>query len=345
MQCPRCAFENLPGQTACFRCGSALVAEATVDVHPPRATAWSKRADGVRRRLRRVFRIDAMEKTPVPAAVSWSGHVLVYLVLAPVPGLLQLYQGRFREVWFWSVAWLFLILGAGYLYGLSAGLFLIGLAAGLHGWLVGRAWGVIHPNDDLSGRLGGVVGMVLLAAVLYWLVGREVASRFTGGYSPLAVPGVQVEAGDYLVGRPISAAPKDLARGSFVVYRSPDVDQWRRPFRFTPETTVGQVIGRPGETVTLDNGTFLVNGRRLDFRDYPVPRWLWSTDESFSVPRGCYFISAAYHLTLAPGVRLMRNIIEPRCLIHAERIQSRLTYRWLPVGRRGPIPLPADPVR
>ena len=40
MQCRACAFENMPGQTACGRCGAQLAAAgdaSPADLHPPRA--------------------------------------------------------------------------------------------------------------------------------------------------------------------------------------------------------------------------------------------------------------------------------------------------------------------
>src|SRR5690242_3378580 len=49
MQCASCRFENMPGVNECGRCGSPLgLKTLAVDVHPPRAGAWTKR-------LRRMF--------------------------------------------------------------------------------------------------------------------------------------------------------------------------------------------------------------------------------------------------------------------------------------------------
>ena len=61
MQCLSCRFENMPGLTACGRCGSVLdVRGAAIDVHPVRA---SRRAKRLRRWLptRRYFQ--ARDKT------------------------------------------------------------------------------------------------------------------------------------------------------------------------------------------------------------------------------------------------------------------------------------------
>jgi hypothetical protein len=52
MQCASCRFENMPGVGACGRCGSPLgLNTLAIDVHPPRASTWSKRL----RRWRRPF--------------------------------------------------------------------------------------------------------------------------------------------------------------------------------------------------------------------------------------------------------------------------------------------------
>src|SRR5258708_15344237 len=45
MQCPNCQFENMPGNTACVRCGSAVAfAGMQIAVYPPRAQIWAKHA-------------------------------------------------------------------------------------------------------------------------------------------------------------------------------------------------------------------------------------------------------------------------------------------------------------
>src|SRR3954466_2168426 len=43
MQCPSCAFENIPGQASCGRCGTRLdLRTADIDITPPRAGKGSK---------------------------------------------------------------------------------------------------------------------------------------------------------------------------------------------------------------------------------------------------------------------------------------------------------------
>ena len=42
-QCNSCQFHNMPGATHCGRCGSSLtLAQAVINVHPPRASKWAK---------------------------------------------------------------------------------------------------------------------------------------------------------------------------------------------------------------------------------------------------------------------------------------------------------------
>src|SRR5262249_30698864 len=135
MQCKNCQFENMPGVEACGRCGASLrLTTAVIDVHPPRASRWSKRIGrilprGVAYRVR-----DAVTKplpflpvTPAENLPQWP--VLLRLV---VPGWPQHYMGQKTAGW-WFLAAYGLLLASGLTFiGTFTGSILIGLAVTCH---------------------------------------------------------------------------------------------------------------------------------------------------------------------------------------------------------------------
>src|SRR5262249_45437087 len=138
MQCSNCRFENMPGVEACGRCGTSLrLATAVLDVHPPRAQPWLKRARrhfllplqrglfGLSRSCTSAAREvseTVNEGTPLPVP-TW--RVLARLVF---PGWAHFYCGNSWRGGLFLGAFLTCLLPGLLLWGTQPGSILLGLA-------------------------------------------------------------------------------------------------------------------------------------------------------------------------------------------------------------------------
>ena len=100
MQCPACAFENMPGNQACARCGAQLVTDEIDpnDLRPPRATTGKKHR--LQYALNRI--IDRFPRTR-PRWLRWldadfglPSHAIAAVLWSAIPGLGHLMTGRRR---------------------------------------------------------------------------------------------------------------------------------------------------------------------------------------------------------------------------------------------------------
>src|SRR3990172_10935787 len=101
MECPRCQFENLPGQTRCFKCGSILASPGgVIAIEPPRMAAWKRPFRNMTRSLRGLM---PAHRLPRPRTAQPSQHAesfmavesLGSLVLGLFPGLPYLLTDQF----------------------------------------------------------------------------------------------------------------------------------------------------------------------------------------------------------------------------------------------------------
>ena len=202
MRCPRCKFENIPGQGRCFKCGSVLGGQAAaVDVHPPRMARWKRPFRWLGRRFRR-WRIVPRENTRFRVP-DWlrvvSADALITVFLSVVPGLGHLIQKRFREVWWLCLAWLILILAGVFLYGGGLGYTLIGIGIGLHVWIAART--LVEEFDVMGWKIVAAAAVLVGLLLVYRLVPRLVTSDLVLGRTTLTIPYHKVQAGDYLLAR------------------------------------------------------------------------------------------------------------------------------------------------
>ena len=335
MRCPRCNFENIPGQSRCFKCDSILESKATgVNVHPPRMAKWKKPLRSIFRWTRRQSVIP--EEVTRPRVPNWmrimSADAFFGLVLSIVPGLAHFLQGRFREVRLYCAAWLVLLLTGLFLYGRWIGLFLLGLAIGLHAWIAFRHTLV----KELLGFFNKLIVMlVMLAALLlfYRTVARMVFSDFTGGYTNSAIAYHNIKVGDYLLARRSRATTELMTRGSLVLARLASVGGGNRLFR-RGGTMIVEIVGLPGEQVGIENDVFMVDGQPLDAEKYPVPRWLRGTKILIEIADDSYFLSGEYNV-YAHGRSLNNADICNACVVKTDDIKARAFMRWLPLSRRG----------
>jgi len=337
MQCPRCHFENMPGQSRCFKCGSVLDAkEAAVNVHPPRVAKWKRPFRLTIRWLRRHTKTkrqtqgrhgDTPWDTLPPGAVSG-------LLLSIIPGLAHLVAGRFSNVRWYCPAWLILLAGAVYLFGSAWGFALLGLAIGIHAW-VAFSYSLNKNCTEPSDKITWLFAIIIVLALLYWGVRRTVFADFIWAYTNLTIPSEKIETGDCLLARRTLADVNSIKRGSLVLVSVRTERNVRGLWQRGREIgrMIVQVIALPGEQVTITQDGFGVDGEWLDPNEYPFPQWLRRTRNpvTIAIPDGCYFVSSEYEFR---GAAPVWTLIRDACVIRARDIQAQAIMVWFPVHRR-----------
>ncbi len=330
MRCVRCQSENMPGRERCFKCGSILEPTAVADIHPPRMPAWK----GPFREIARLVRGSrgASEKPRTPRARQVlsraANDALLGVVLSVVPGLAHALNRRFKEIRLHVLVWAILLSLGVFLYGSPYGFVCVGLAIGLHVWIALK-FGLLQEIGDLGTRIGAIFVVTMGLSALYWAVPRVVFWGYAAGYTALTIPDMNVKAGDYLLIRRIGDV-HPIPRGTLVLFRPSGYNNGLAP----GVRTVGQIIGLPGETVSLSNEVFRIGGQTLDPERFPVPAWLRRRSAGVSVPKDSYFVSSAYTIGGHGGV-LTDEIIRNTCIISSEEIRGRAFMRWWPLARRG----------
>lgn len=320
----------MPGRERCFKCGSILEPAAVVDVHPPRMPAWKAPFREIARCVRGLR--GAPEKPATHRARKVlsraAGDALLGVVLSVVPGLAHALNQRFKEVRLHVLLWAILLSLGLFLYGSPYGFVCVGLAIGLHVWIALK-FGLLQEIGDLGTRIGAIFVVTTGLTALYWAVPRVVFWGYGGGYTALTIPDMNVKAGDYLLIRRIGDM-HPIARGTLVLFRPSGYHNVLAP----GVRTVGQIIGLPGETVSLANEVFRIEGQPLDPERFPVPAWLRRRSTGISVPKDSYFVSSEYRIGGHGGV-LTDEIIRNTCVIPAKEIRGRAFMRWWPPARRG----------
>ncbi|MGA2092395.1 MAG: S26 family signal peptidase [Sedimentisphaerales bacterium] len=335
MRCQRCQFENMPGESRCFRCGSALGdAAIAVDVHPPRMARWKRPIRLVLRRFRRLnIAPESLPKVPAFLKIM-SGNALGGIFLSIVPGLAHLVEGRFREVRWWVQAWFVVLLVGMFFYGGSIGLLFLGFAVGLHTWIAFNH-ALMKEHIETNQHLVDFVMLLVFFGLLYFGVRATVFRDFVMGFSSRTIPYQNVQTGDIMLARRSRAQPNLLKRGSFVLVNLNDVGngnwrEWR--WRQGRGEMVVQIVALGGETVDINNA-FVVNGRPLDEKRFPVPQWLRRNIRQIQVPEGSYFINVEYNIQ--GNAAMNEGLIKSACVIEGSRIEAAAVMRWLPLSRRG----------
>lgn len=338
MQCPRCHFENTPGQSRCFKCGSVLDAkEAAVNVHPPRMAKWKKPFRAVMPRLRRQKRVPQETGTPEDDSPrdKLSPGTVTGLILSIIPGLAHLVAGRFSRVRWYCLAWLILLAGAIFLLGSAWGFAMLGLAIGIHAWV---AFTYTLNKDCIypSNKVAWLLALLVVLGLLYWGIRRTVFYDFLWAYTGLTIPYQNVESGDCLLARRSSSDEESIKRGSLVLIPLATAGNVRGRSERGREIgrMIVQVIALPGEEIDITEESFFVDGERLDPNEYPVPQWLRRTRKpiTIEIPQGRYFVTSEYNVA---GGAQVDAFIRDACIVRIRDIEARAIMVWFPVNRRG----------
>ena len=335
MRCERCKFENIPGQKTCIKCGSILEGESEqIDIYPPRMPIWKKP-------IRILFRFIRKEIAPLkrieikcPAWIAQAtDDILIGLVLSLIPGLAHFTQKRFKEIRWYFLAWLVLLIAGLFLFGSQAGFICLGLAIGIHTTIAVQY--KILKELEIGKKLVMVILILIALTIIYSFSPRILIPNLTGSYSNMSAPYQKIAAGDYLLGWRNLKQNAALKRGD-LVFIHPEyfgIHMWQT---YTGrELIVGQIVGLAGEQLDIKDGVFIVNGQKLDSNIYPVPQWLQISEYSGIIPERNYFISVQYNINIGHNMVLQSTQINLICVRKAEDIQSRVFMRWMPLSRRG----------
>ncbi len=337
MRCGQCQFENMPGLERCFQCGAVLGEAEPMDVNPPRMTAWQRPLRGLGRWVRSQ-RSGGGKQTAT--TVKKARHVDYWeffkifsaAALSLIPGLGHLAVGRFGRVWWQVLIWVGFAAMAVFMYGSSFGYLAFGLAVVLHARIA-----VHWPEEEgLRGfkRLGAMLAMVILAAVMYTGVFHAIADRnLIWVYTPFAVEAKMVRSQDMLLAR-TRFVTAQIRHGTLVVTNLPVVPQGRGYRRaWSRSNAVAQIVGRAGDTVEVKEDSFFVNNRRLDASQYNFPAFLRGRQMSVLVPEGQVFVGAEYSV-VRRGQFDTAQLLQV-CVIPEGDITGIVFMRWLPLLRRG----------
>jgi hypothetical protein len=261
--------------------------------------------------------------------MSWNAFFAI--VLSIVPGLPHLAQRRFRQIRWYFVSWVAFILAGMFLYGSNMGFLLLGLAVAAHAWMAFHA-SLIKEHEESGRRAFDIVMLLVFFAFVYWGARVVIFRDFVWGYTSLTIPYQSVQSGDCLLARRSLASGDVLSRGSLVLAPVRQVGVGRRGWTATRAKMIVQIVGLPGEKVGISNASFVINGKVLDSRRFPVPRWLLGADTwTIAVPADSYFVSTEYNV----GPQTYTDAIGSACLARPSEIEAKATMRWFPLTRRG----------
>jgi len=335
MRCERCKFENLPSQKTCVKCGSILeINSSAINVHPPRMSEWKKPFRNLLRLMRkgRVVPQEDIRLNYPPWFKKVFGDSFLGLFLSIIPGLAHSIQKRFREIRWYFLAWLVLLISGLFLYSSVAGFICLGLAVGVHAGIAVQ-FGIIKDLANIREKIVMVAFVLLAITFIYRYTPRILIPNLTGGYSSLTVPYYKVEVGDYLLAWGGQDRDTLLARGSLVLIHPVAFNSYGRT-TVSREAVIGQIVGLAGEHMEIQNGIFIIDGRQLDINKYPVPQWLEKVKFSAKIPDNSYFVSARYNIA-AHGIKLEESHVCQVCLVKAGEIEAKAFMRWWPLLRRG----------
>jgi hypothetical protein len=255
------------------------------------------------------------------------------LFLSIIPGLAHWTQNRFKEIRWYFLAWLILLLSGVFLYGSAAGYICLGLAIGVHA-AIALQYGILKNLTNISEKIVTSILVLIGLTLLYRFIPRIPPLNFDGGYSSLTIPYYNVEAGDYLLARGGLDEKDLLSRGSLVLIHPATLGGYRRTVTRGNDTVIGEVVGLPGERLQIIGEVFIIDGQLLDVEKYPVPQWLRSIPFSATIPNDSYFVSSRYSVR-AQGVQLRASDISQVCMVKTTDIEAKAFMRWWPLLKRG----------
>lgn len=324
----------MPGSGRCARCGAMLaLATAAIDVHPPRATGWSRKLPwftnwqwNINRIRALVWSIICSPFGPREAIVDRPPSVLALLL----PGRAQIQRGEKARGWTFLVLYLGLLAMGALLLGTSRGSILLGLAFTTH---VTSAVDAVAANYSSFGdrfRLTLCVG-VLLASLVYWPASWAILRVAT----PLQITGEMppFQRGDVVWYNRSAAA----SVGSLVVYEVPELSVAGRmngqAAMFNIEgMRINRVAAVAGQQVQWNGSQLLVDGTPAAWQPATPPP---DRVANFAIPEG--------HALILPDnlwpreAQLGRDSWKHVAVVPVAQIEGIVYFRNLPWRRLGVV--------
>jgi signal peptidase I len=300
MQCPSCAFENIPGQASCGRCGTRLdLRSADIDVAPPRAGKGTKTLRAIVPR-RGFYRMRDELSDAVRGAADHLEHDAFIPLPEPglavrllVPGWAHAYQGRATRGRLFLAA--YLALGAiGMLnWGSPLGSMALGLMFSVH---VSSALDALMSQGRVRfpAMMATTAIVMVLLGVAYapagWTLSHVAAIREFAREDGL------FRRGDRLVVNEWAFALQDPRPGQLVLFQ-PQIPgrieagaAMHMVFVQEENELIDRVLAGPGDAVTWDRKAdeLTVNGQPTSWRPLRPERLPERLD--IRVPHGCYLV-------------------------------------------------------
>lgn len=341
MQCVNCSFENMPGMSACARCGSVLqFGEACIE--PPRASKgriatrvrrmWHPLRDGIGR-----VRFSRRQLTLLlPEPVSWSA-----LLWSIIPGLGHLKTRRPGLGWCILSAWLIFLLLTILSLGTGWHFFFRNLMVVTHAVAVVSLFAASLSYHGLIVRaLFGLVVFIGLNLLLY----RPVVWACSRAYVLLPVPRIGandvVGLGDVLVCEGPWMRSATWRRGDLVAYRVEALQESNYYVR--AGLGLDRIVAVAGDQVRLTKGELYVNGAPPPEDSGPLGLPPRTVDLELEVSAGHYLILPTCLDVNLAGDALQRRRIYERLMrsvsvVGEENIVGRIVFRLRPLKRFGSV--------
>jgi signal peptidase I len=330
----------MPGVTGCGRCGSPLtLATMSIDVHPPRAGAWSKRLRGGLPFRRAYYGArDANRQLQE----SWFGGVLQnempnlplgVLARMIVPGWAQLHQGQRALGLLFLCGWLAFLFLTLLFYGSVPGSIFLGLAFSVH---VSACVTLLHRGgvDSHGFWVNSAIvffGLLLLVYLPVGWVGSRVVSPvlIDDDFAPFT-------SGDVILYSRAAYWWRDPRPGDVVVYhQSPVRYQTLRHMNVVIREgeRLDRILAVQGDNVEWKEGKLTVNGEPSAL--LPLNPKASIKDLTFTVPHGHYLILPTVGPRLPDG-------LDPHgwrrlAFVDAQDVVGRVLLRSYPLTRWGRI--------
>jgi len=273
----------MPGEARCFQCQAVLEPPPITDVHPPRASKWSRplRSAGLwARRLRgrwqaaragkrvtgamptpesirqRAASIDRPPSAPILTLEMFSavGRCAIGLLLSIIPGLGHVVQRRFGAVRWYVLGWGLALALAILFYASGIGIACFAVALVLHAWImVDASVGPFIVKEGFAGRiawrLGFLAGCAIFETLGYRTVVVSVIPRdLVVAQAGVAVPYHRVGLRDTLLCMRPARRPGPLVRGDYVALG--DMYYFNEGYYYNPNVRRGSTLPDPFRIAT-----------------------------------------------------------------------------------------------
>jgi signal peptidase I len=334
MQCSNCQFQNMPGVTACGRCGASLqMASLAIDVFPPRASRlkkWWRRWFPIARYWNRLRFANSLQIIRIPGwPAGWQTPGVLFRMV--VPGWAQHHVGRTTRGWAIFGCYLAFLLAGLLFFGSGLGYLMLGIAISLHAASILDV--VAASVTDFRQRfLYTAAAMLALMCIAYYPAGQLLALVATPQQFAMNMPPFQ--AGDVVLVNPSAYWRSEPQPGDVVHYRLPDgtmrgVGATGHALMYQLQgDRIDRIIAQAGDELTSRKGELLVNGQ-------PSP---WLPLNPLNLPDGFTIkVPENYYLIFPSGDGLPADVLRIASIVPRGQIWGRAYWRNQPLSRFGPI--------